>query len=81
MTEEKITPMMAQYLELKSQYAEALLFYRMGDFYELFFGDAEIIPEPTSSITGIASDGLGGYQQGEYAMPSEGKDPGFAKAQ
>ncbi|HCI98989.1 MAG TPA: hypothetical protein DHV74_05135, partial [Sulfitobacter sp.] len=30
MTEEKITPMMAQYLELKSQYAEALLFYRMG---------------------------------------------------
>ena len=45
-----------------------------------FFGDAEIIPEPTSSITGIASDGLGGYQQGEYAMPSEGKDPGFAKA-
>ncbi len=40
MTEEKITPMMAQYLELKSQYAEALLFYRMGDFYEMFFDDA-----------------------------------------
>ena len=32
--------MMAQYLELKSQYAEALLFYRMGDFYEMFFDDA-----------------------------------------
>jgi DNA mismatch repair protein MutS len=32
--------MMAQYLEIKRQYADALLFYRMGDFYELFFDDA-----------------------------------------
>ncbi|WP_208347439.1 DNA mismatch repair protein MutS [Pseudaestuariivita rosea] len=32
--------MMAQYLEIKGQYADALLFYRMGDFYELFFDDA-----------------------------------------
>ena len=35
-----VTPMMAQYLEIKAQYANALLFYRMGDFYELFFDDA-----------------------------------------
>jgi DNA mismatch repair protein MutS len=35
------TPMMQQYLALKSQYPDMLLFYRMGDFYELFFGDAE----------------------------------------
>ncbi len=35
-----VTPMMAQYLEIKSQYPDALLFYRMGDFYELFFDDA-----------------------------------------
>jgi len=32
--------MMAQYLEIKGQYPDALLFYRMGDFYELFFDDA-----------------------------------------
>lgn len=32
--------MMAQYLDLKEQYQDALLFYRMGDFYELFFDDA-----------------------------------------
>ncbi len=32
--------MMAQYLEIKSRYPDALLFYRMGDFYELFFDDA-----------------------------------------
>ena len=35
-----MTPMMAQYLEIKAQYPDALLFYRMGDFYELFFDDA-----------------------------------------
>ena len=35
-----VTPMMAQYLEIKAEHAGALLFYRMGDFYELFFDDA-----------------------------------------
>ena len=35
-----VTPMMAQYLDIKSGCADALLFYRMGDFYELFFDDA-----------------------------------------
>ncbi|MEJ6396588.1 DNA mismatch repair protein MutS [Yoonia sp. 208BN28-4] len=34
------TPMMEQYLGLKADYADALLFYRMGDFYEMFFDDA-----------------------------------------
>jgi DNA mismatch repair protein MutS len=37
---EKHTPMMQQYLRLKAQHADMLLFYRMGDFYELFFDDA-----------------------------------------
>ncbi len=35
-----ITPMMAQYLEIKEGHQDALLFYRMGDFYEMFFDDA-----------------------------------------
>ena len=35
-----ITPMMAQYLEIKQAHPDSLLFYRMGDFYELFFDDA-----------------------------------------
>ena len=35
------TPMMQQYLGLKAQHPDTLLFYRMGDFYELFFEDAE----------------------------------------
>src|SRR6202162_869329 len=34
------TPMMQQYLRIKGQYPDILLFYRMGDFYELFFEDA-----------------------------------------
>ena len=34
------TPMMAQYLAIKNAHADYLLFYRMGDFYELFFDDA-----------------------------------------
>jgi len=36
-----MTPMMAQYLEIKAAHPDALLFYRMGDFYELFFDDAK----------------------------------------
>ncbi len=36
------TPMLEQYLSIKSNYSDILLFYRMGDFYELFFEDAEI---------------------------------------
>jgi DNA mismatch repair ATPase MutS len=35
------TPMMQQYLRIKAQYPDLLLFYRMGDFYELFYEDAE----------------------------------------
>jgi DNA mismatch repair protein MutS len=38
---DKHTPMMQQYLRLKAQHPGILLFYRMGDFYELFFDDAE----------------------------------------
>ncbi|MBS9528789.1 DNA mismatch repair protein MutS [Wolbachia pipientis] len=37
---EKNTPVMEQYLNLKAQYKDHLLFYRLGDFYELFFNDA-----------------------------------------
>jgi len=40
MQNQKQTPAMAQYLEIKQEYPDYLLFYRMGDFYELFFEDA-----------------------------------------
>ena len=38
----KLTPMYRQYMEIKQEYPDTLLFYRMGDFYELFFDDAEV---------------------------------------
>src|SRR5690242_17869309 len=37
-----VTPMMEQYIEIKAANPDSLLFYRMGDFYELFFDDAEV---------------------------------------
>lgn len=46
----KMTPMMAQYTTIKQAHPESLLFYRMGDFYELFFEDAEV----ASAALGIA---------------------------
>ena len=36
----KLSPMMTQYMQLKEQYSDALLFFRLGDFYEMFFEDA-----------------------------------------
>jgi DNA mismatch repair protein MutS len=38
----RVTPMMEQYIEIKAANSDCLLFYRMGDFYELFFHDAEV---------------------------------------
>ena len=43
MTKEKaLTPMMEQYRHLKSQYPDCILFFRLGDFYEMFYEDAEV---------------------------------------
>ena len=38
-----ITPMMQQYLQIKEQYPDTILFYRLGDFYEMFFEDAKLV--------------------------------------
>ena len=37
-----MTPMMEQYFQIKDQYRDHILFYRLGDFYEMFFEDAQI---------------------------------------
>lgn len=39
----EVTPMMQQYLKTKEEYKDCILFYRLGDFYEMFFEDAEIV--------------------------------------
>ena len=38
-----MTPMMQQYVETKKQYNDCILFYRLGDFYEMFFEDAKLV--------------------------------------
>ena len=38
----EITPMMKQYFEIKKQYADTILLFRLGDFYEMFFDDAKL---------------------------------------
>src|SRR5499433_3200978 len=48
--EPRATPMMAQYLEIKAANPDCLLFYRMGDFYELFFQDAEVASRALSIV-------------------------------
>ena len=44
------TPIMKQYLEIKAAHKDKLLFFRMGDFYELFFEDAEEISKLLSLV-------------------------------
>lgn len=39
----ELTPMFRQYMEIKSRYADCILFFRLGDFYEMFFEDAETV--------------------------------------
>ena len=53
------TPMIAQYLDLKANHPEELLFYRMGDFYELFFEDA-VTASKTMDVTLTARGQSGG---------------------
>ncbi len=57
-----LTPMMKQYLELKSKYQDTILFYRLGDFYEMFFQDAI----ESSKILGIT---LTARSKGENKIP------------
>ncbi len=59
------TPMMRQYNEIKRQHKDALLFFRMGDFYELFFEDAKL----ASKVLGIT---LTSRSKGEGAIPMAG---------
>src|SRR5579862_8953724 len=63
-TAARVTPMMEQYLEIKAAHPGLLLFYRMGDFYELFFEDAEI----ASKALGIMLTKRGKHQGQDIPM-------------
>ena len=52
---DELTPMMQQYMETKKQYKDCILFYRLGDFYEMFFEDAlTVTKELELTLTGKA---------------------------
>jgi DNA mismatch repair protein MutS len=77
-TADKHTPMMQQYLRIKGEYPTMLVFYRMGDFYELFFEDAE----KASRILGItltARGSSGGNPIKMAGVPFHSLDPYLAK--
>lgn len=42
MDKQNLTPMMQQYMKTKEEYKDCILFYRLGDFYEMFFEDAKL---------------------------------------
>ena len=63
-TSAKISPGMAQYLDIKADYPNTLVFYRMGDFYELFFDDAE----KAARLLGITLTQRGSYQNAPIKM-------------
>src|ERR1700710_2681793 len=60
----RVSPMMEQFLEIKAEHPGLLLFYRMGDFYELFFEDAEI----ASRALGIVLTKRGRHQGADIPM-------------
>ena len=59
-----LTPMMKQYLEIKEEYFEEILFYRMGDFYEMFFNDAKV----ASSVLDITLTKRGQWNNNDIPM-------------
>jgi DNA mismatch repair protein MutS len=61
---EGVTPVMGQYLAAKAQQPDAIVFFRMGDFYELFFRDAEI----ASGLLGITLTKRGKHQGEDIPM-------------
>ena len=77
-TAAKQTPMMRQYLGLKAEYPETLLFYRMGDFYELFFDDAKRASE-LLSITLTARGHSGGQAIPMAGVPQHSVEGYLAK--
>ncbi len=56
--EKKYSPMMAQYIEMKKQHPDEIVFYRLGDFYEMFFEDAKIASSELDLVLTAKSAGV-----------------------
>lgn len=58
MAEKKYTPMMQHYLKMKEENLDAILFYRLGDFYEMFFDDAKLVSQELDLVLTGRSAGV-----------------------
>lgn len=58
MTEKKYTPMMQHYLKMKEENPDSILFYRLGDFYEMFFEDAKLVSQELDLVLTGRSAGV-----------------------
>lgn len=58
MAEKKYTPMMLHYLKMKEENPDAILFYRLGDFYEMFFEDAKLVSQELDLVLTGRSAGV-----------------------
>lgn len=58
MAEKKYTPMMQHYLKMKEENPDAILFYRLGDFYEMFFDDAKLVSQELDLVLTGRSAGV-----------------------
>lgn len=58
MAEKKYTPMMQHYLKMKEENPESILFYRLGDFYEMFFEDAKLVSQELDLVLTGRSAGV-----------------------
>lgn len=93
-TEKKPTPMLEQYLKVREQYRDCVLFYRLGDFYEMFYDDAENISKELeltlTSRAGVPMCGVPYHSAEQYikrlidkghkvAVCEQMEDPALAK--
>ena len=69
----EMTPMMAQYFEIKKDYPDTILFFRLGDFYEMFFEDAKTASSVLELTARLVKNGY------KVAICEQVEDPALAK--
>ena len=75
----RVTPMRRQYLEIKSQYPDCILMFRMGDFYEMFDDDAEVAARELDITLTARAQRKGGEKIPMAGVPYHSVDGYIAK--
>ena len=70
-----MTPMMRQYLEIKEQHKDSILFFRLGDFYEMFNEDAQLVSQNLKTQVHTISDRV--YLELERRLKNEQRRRGY----